>query len=171
MARITISLPDKLKSRMEEVTESVNWSAVAAAAFENKLGELAKLKETKTMNEIVARLKASKNATDDVEYKEGYNLGVDWASHRAEYSELAHLVEFKEKWGEEDSTDEVHGLMQWIAKSVNSELDYLDFWSSVFNESYSVGSEIQNTTIPKLDGFIDGAVEIFTKVQDQLVNE
>lgn len=34
--RMTISLPDELKTRMDSVNERVNWSAVAREAFEKR---------------------------------------------------------------------------------------------------------------------------------------
>lgn len=35
MARTTISIPDDLKKRMDQLEERVNWSRVAALAFES----------------------------------------------------------------------------------------------------------------------------------------
>jgi hypothetical protein len=47
--RTTITVPADLKRRMDAVTEEVNWSALAASAFEAKLTEIAKKKEAKKM--------------------------------------------------------------------------------------------------------------------------
>ena len=62
-ARTTISIPRALKSRMDEVTENVNWSAVAARSFEDKLAEIISRKEIREMEEVVERLRASKRRT------------------------------------------------------------------------------------------------------------
>jgi hypothetical protein len=47
--RTTITVPAHLKQRMDAVKEEVNWSALAACAFEAKLAEFAKKKEKKKM--------------------------------------------------------------------------------------------------------------------------
>jgi hypothetical protein len=47
--RTTITVPADLKRRMDAVKEEVNWSALAASAFEAKLAEIAKKKEIKKM--------------------------------------------------------------------------------------------------------------------------
>src|SRR6516225_5119268 len=39
-ARTTITVPPDLKARMEAVEESVNWSAIACQAFEQRLAEI-----------------------------------------------------------------------------------------------------------------------------------
>jgi len=52
------SIPDELKKRMDRVKEPVNWSSLAADAFELKLGEIARRQEEKTLEEVIARLRA-----------------------------------------------------------------------------------------------------------------
>lgn len=73
--RTTISLPDDLKARMDEVDQPVNWSAEAAKCFEKLLGEIAARKPKKDMSDIIARLKASKLEGEDESYKLGKKPG------------------------------------------------------------------------------------------------
>jgi hypothetical protein len=47
--RTTITVPADLKLRMDAVKEEINWSALAASAFEAKLAEIAKKMEKKKM--------------------------------------------------------------------------------------------------------------------------
>jgi len=52
MATITLSIPERLKSRMDE-TDTVNWSAVARHAFIEQLRELDRSRMLRRHNEIV----------------------------------------------------------------------------------------------------------------------
>jgi len=56
--RTTISVPAGLKTRMAAVRRSVNWSAVAARAFESKLDELAAARKRSDMHRTAERLRA-----------------------------------------------------------------------------------------------------------------
>ena len=38
MARMSIYVPDDLKGRMDRLSDRVNWSGVAQAAFETEIG-------------------------------------------------------------------------------------------------------------------------------------
>src|SRR5262245_47766624 len=94
--RTTISIPLDLKARMDAAGEQVNWSAVAARAFEEKLAELASRKSAKerTMADVVQRLRASKLKGQDRRYKAGHDAGERWAKNLASAEELERLADF-----------------------------------------------------------------------------
>jgi hypothetical protein len=94
MARTTISIPDDLKKRMDKVSEPVNWSQVAASAFEAKLGDIASRKEKKNMQDVIQRLRASKLQGQTRLAKEAFESGVEWAKSGAEWSEIEGIVEY-----------------------------------------------------------------------------
>lgn len=89
--RTTISLSAALKSRMDAIKDQVNWSAIAARAFECKLAEFAAAKETKEMSDVIARLRQSRLESMDVNFREGKRRGDFWAREHAEFSELKSL--------------------------------------------------------------------------------
>lgn len=91
--RRMISLSADLDSRMEKHPE-VNWSRVAADAFERKLGELAAMKVSKTMDDVIQRLRASKLEYERGVFAEGIKAGKEWAQKDAEYIELKRLSDF-----------------------------------------------------------------------------
>src|SRR5262249_39839490 len=97
--RTTISVPQDLKERMDAVTEPVNWSALACRAFEEKLGEIAAKKARKTMDDVIQRLRASKQSGDDGSYNEGEEEGRRWALGKAEAKELERLHRFQQRYG------------------------------------------------------------------------
>jgi len=108
MARRTISITNDLDKRMEKVskTEDVNWSQVAATAFESKLAEIASRKADRNMDDVVQRLRASRKAS--MPKDEAFELGQEWAKHRAEWSQLEKLAnvmdseEFESKFKDPD---------------------------------------------------------------------
>ena len=48
MATITLSVPDKLKDKMDKV-EIINWSSVARQAFKEQLEDIEQLKKLKIL--------------------------------------------------------------------------------------------------------------------------
>jgi hypothetical protein len=86
--RTTITIPPDLKERMDAVKEEVNWSALAARAFEEKLIEIASRKAEQSVNDVIRRLRASKCRSEDERFKEGEKAGREWAKTKAEYEEL-----------------------------------------------------------------------------------
>ena len=84
MARITISLPDNLKARMGTV-EGVNWSNVAAEAFERKL-------KTLDLGTVVKRLRETLDEGLEKALLEGYAAGWDWACETATADQLKRCI-------------------------------------------------------------------------------
>jgi hypothetical protein len=86
--RTTISVPADLKRRMDTLKESVNWSALACRAFEDKLAEIATKAEQDGLDAIIQRLRATK---PDLIYQQGQQDGRRWASEQAECDDLLRL--------------------------------------------------------------------------------
>jgi hypothetical protein len=62
MAKMTISIPDELRKRMDRVRQDINWSAVAAESFEGKLREVNQLMRQEKIMAVVRQLR-QKSAT------------------------------------------------------------------------------------------------------------
>jgi hypothetical protein len=86
-----VSIPTDLKRRMDKVADQVNWSAVAAQAFERKLGEISDKKETKSMQDVIQRLRGLKAAEGNKAFLEGKIVGERWARHTASPVEMQRL--------------------------------------------------------------------------------
>jgi hypothetical protein len=89
---MTLSVPKDLKTKMEAVTVSVNWSAVASAAFEAKLLNLESKKEVASMHEVIARWKAADELDRNEEYQKGWEAGERWAKQEARPKQLRALA-------------------------------------------------------------------------------
>lgn len=66
MARINISVPDELKARMDACGESLNWSQVATAAFEEALDRLSSQDREGVSKEIAEALKQAPGVAVEV---------------------------------------------------------------------------------------------------------
>jgi hypothetical protein len=179
VVRTTISIPVELKRRMDEVAESVNWSALAAEAFQNKLAEIAAQKKEKSMADVVDRLRASKRKCDTVDYQDGYNHGESWARQDAEASELQRLEQLHERlvakavyhWDSyfEDQRTSAHGteeslFFELCPESENDRQAAKDFWSSVTGDALR---DVANYGA-FLKGFAEGALKVWISVKDEL---
>lgn len=184
--RTTISVPRELKRRMDAVKETVNWSAIACRAFEEKLAEIATKKEEKTTFDIIQRLRATK---PDLIYQQGQADGRRWASEQAEYEDLLRFEQFYEKqqvgreW--EKFFDDDYGeapvgerLMRVVYPPLSLGIcklggmpgvpdgcsyAYEDFWKSY------VGEDVSKINRPYyVRAFAEGALALWREVKDKL---
>jgi hypothetical protein len=158
---------------MDAAEEEVNWSAVAAQAFEAKLAEIASRKETKTLNDVIQRLRASKQRASDDHYREGEEAGRRWAENEAEADELARLERaqgradawellFEEAAGQSYSAGE---LLYFVLHPENHKdrSEASDFWECALGDDTTRtedGSYVR--------GFAEGALALWREVKDKL---
>lgn len=170
--RTTITLPPELKARMDSIDQPVNWSNVAAAAFEDQLANLASRKEDLTISEVVARLRASKRDTADKKYRWGYDAGVAWASKGASFTDLDKLdincgalkepdwVQFASS--SENLTVADHFLLRFDPINFDDELDRQSWWTARTNDPDSMSDR------SFVQGFAEGALSIWRQVKSQV---
>lgn len=127
MARINLSIPDELKSRMD--TLNLNWSAIAQTAFSNAI-QTAALKDFSADERCLFtdvglfRLRELKAQNVQVQYAEAIHEGRQWALHIAEYEDLRLLAALRDVIAEKgnaaryfnewDSSCEVRGGRAWV---------------------------------------------------------
>ena len=169
MARTTISIPDDLKQRMERVREPVNWSALAADAFELKLGEIARQQKEKDLQHVIARLRAHivEDQMDDT--ARGYRRGVEWAKATATPRELKRLdhnfdridmLEHRRRpgWSDRLASTILPGPGSHTAEEA------WEFWRT----SVGITDDAQLASVDFLDGFVKGALSIYEQVKSAL---
>jgi len=174
-SRTTISVPVALKKRMDKATEHVNWSSIAAAAFEQKLSEIAERKDRKTMNDVIERLRGSRRKSDTAEYREGEAAGSNWAMHNAEAAQLERLREYLDGLSGHDAVlvfdpvGSAYSGAEYIYSVIDPECaedrEAADcFWTMVLGET-----ETEQTIRPEsVRGFVQGALDVWNKVRTQL---
>lgn len=161
MARTTISLPDALKQRMDAVKDPVNWSQVAAHAFELKLGEIASRRESTNMNEVIQRLRASKIVHEDDQTKAGFKEGEAWAKKRATWAQLERLAGQDIDWNDNNEDPNWADIVLATIEGDRG-LDrgaIRDFWEDM---APTMASRTW------FEGFVDGACAVHKAVSDHV---
>lgn len=92
VARVTVTVPKGIKARMDKVAENVNWSRIASDAFEAEVLKQESQMEVKTMDDVVARLKAAGEAESNEMRQHGYAVGAAWARAKATPKQLQNLT-------------------------------------------------------------------------------
>ncbi len=176
MARVTMSVSDGLKKRMSKAKRHVNWSEIAQAAFERKLGELAQQKEIKKMSDVIERLRASKLESDSETEKQGRNDGREWAKRTATAVDLerlanAHRVISDQDWhrmftGATSAWSPGENLYRLLLSDADEEFNRDDaqgFWEFAANNGKQLSGDAYYVM-----NFADGAVAVWNEVADQL---
>jgi hypothetical protein len=128
MAKLNLYLSDDLKADMDAVSDlEPNWSAVAQEAFRLECQRLTNRKRSKgAMNEVIERLRKSKQMVENADAVEGHAAGRIWAMHKAQYNELKYAAEWtsdrceSDYWACFNPTGE-----EW------SKREALEFWENV----------------------------------------
>lgn len=172
MARANLYVLDSLKKRMDKAKRYVNWSKVAQAAFEQKLGELAQQKEIKKMSDVIQRLRASKLESDSDVEKQGRNDGREWAMHTAKAVELERLDSAKanrlQDWDYAFDGETWPGMVFFRFLRAESEEFHhdepRDFWAAASGDDHARLSD----DAAYVAAFADGALQVWSEVSDQL---
>jgi uncharacterized protein YukE len=92
MANMNISVPDKLKERMDKLkgSASVNWSRVAAHAFD--LEVRSRTLEVTEMAEAIERLRAKREQYEQKVRADGVEAGKTWALQKADWGDIVVVV-------------------------------------------------------------------------------
>ena len=169
--RTTISIPQALKRRMEKTTGE-NWSAIACHAFEDKLAEIASKKEQKSLDDVILRLRASKQKAGTVAFNEGREVGSDWCRNRAEVPELERLESAIESLGtdfESWAVGSAFGVGEQMVFAMRPDAhgqrgEAREFWELALGDP-------RNKRWHDADfirGFVDAALEIWREVEPHL---
>jgi hypothetical protein len=173
MARINLSISDDLKCRMDEVeNEGVNWSALAAQAFESKLAELVTKRGARSMREVIARLRAAKHKHRHGASARGREAGTAWASNFARPEHLEALDDLINSGGTDyfaDDPDQDYPPAERFYYEV-IEPDHegkrraaMRWWSQNFEGLDEAGPSGEDVT-----GFAEGALTIWEQVKDEI---
>lgn len=170
--QMTIYVPDDLKAQIDEVKDEVNWSALACRAFREKVVELLmQRKETLDMEEVIQRLKVSKEKEQSELFKLGYELGQKWASNDAEVGELKKLEDARdprEGWYFDDprfrqqgsDAERFYFILYPTGEDVHGNTED-DFWGWQVDNGEQHGPGF-------VRGFAEGAMSIWEQVRGKI---
>jgi len=134
-------------------------------------------------NEVVERLRASKQRAESENYQAGFSAGKDWAERDAEAADLDRLEVLKAQrdadvtcgWQDYfDPTDAIHldSLADRLYMDIRSSDDdsprsnARDFWKRAVGDDREAEYHLANPDF--LRGFAEGALEVWREVQGQL---
>jgi hypothetical protein len=172
--RTTITIPPDLKRRMDAVKETVNWSALACRAFEDKLVEIATRKGEKSMSDVIQRLRGSKMKMEDQAYLDGKRAGTAWANNQATYAHLQRLFElfceaspgwetwFNRSGGAFSVGERLADVL--LGAEGKSRYARTGFWQGVLDPD---DRKRMNESL-FVRGFADGALDVWVQVKDQI---
>ena len=172
--RTTISISADLKRRMDRAGSGVNWSALAAQAFESKLADIAAKKEKKSMEDVIQRLRVSRAKTDEQSDEEGREAGQGWAKDFAEAIELERLEKTKlacgYDWGKlfdprmSDCNPQVD-FVHWIRPEAKDDSNAVEsFWEEALGDDDRDKADDPGFVF----AFIEGALEVWGEVKGKL---
>lgn len=153
MARMNIDIPDDVKERIDAIGDRVDWSDVAREAFERQI-VASSFPEEPSMEDVIARLRASKKEWEADHKAEGQADGRDWAMKNAEYPDLKVLAEFEYE-DEEDLYQQIDDHL----RNKTTGWDDRSFWESCENNPPSDDYVV---------GFLEGVTEVWNKVRSRL---
>jgi hypothetical protein len=159
MPRVTVYVPEDLKTRMDAADkaadEAVNWSSVAQRAFHAEALLQTFKKGSRDMSHVIERLRASKERVEARDREFGHKQGRGWAEAAAEYDNLYRVANIP------TSDVEAAALSELLKRAVGLDSQK---WRE-FVDQY-LGDTILSPTL--IEGFIEGATEVFDEVEDKL---
>jgi hypothetical protein len=158
MARINLSIPDDLRTRMSALDSRFNWSEVAQAAFEREVS--AATFNGEDMESVIERLKASKEEYEAAERGDGLRHGREWAKLTASFKDLRAMS--KVDFGNSSFEEFEMGLV--VDKALGR-----DPRNDPEGSVWSDGSE--NLVLPihaYVEAFVEGAKQVWEEVERKI---
>ena len=182
--RMNISVPADLKQRMEALTKKtvVNWSQLACDAYEANLAEQLGKEDEITLDDLISRVRISKQQTTDKKFRQGVESGEKWASLFLGYEDFLRLEEFVTSWTEDDWKELANTKgSQKISARLLRTLDSGGTLSEGANGNWMAEvprvseagvprgrSQDLRNSIPFLRGYCDGAMKIWSKIKKEI---
>ena len=174
--RTSISIPRALKRAMDKAEEPVNWSRIAATAFEQRLLELAARKQSKSLDDVARRLRNTQQRSTKMSsvFREGYDLGRRWAENEARVDGLTRLEELKDELGADwpsyfkSKAKDRSSACQMLAMQLHPEWEEAGDWTLARDwwKDIGDGDETKAYQADYLRGFAEGALDLWSKVKD-----
>jgi hypothetical protein len=149
MARISVSVPDEMKDRMDALGDRVNWSEAARSAFEREM-TAATMPDDPDLEQVIERLRASKSDFAVEWIRRAREDGRDWAKRWATYEQLWRIAKLQ--------------LFNPYYKEVNRALGYDEDpqCSPLFHDSEEWPEN------EYVEAWVEGAKDVWIQVADKI---
>jgi hypothetical protein len=159
--RRNVSIPADLERRMRECSDAhkVNWSQVAARAFEEELRYFEiRTKGDGKMSSTVERWKRDFEEDQKAGREQGFTDGREWAAETATFKEARRVAALRGRVLD-DTPDAI-----WRAACPEDNLAHHEFWEQVTGPDYE--TDVDDAYA---EGFLKGVGEVFDALSDQVV--
>lgn len=96
--KLTITVSDQLKADIEPLRDSINISAICAAALAREVEARRTTAATSgAMGDAIARLRASRVATGRSAERQGFENGFTWVLKQGQYAQVLALLQLKKE--------------------------------------------------------------------------
>jgi hypothetical protein len=169
--RISLTIPAELKLELDELAAGQNWSAWAADCFRSRILQIkAREKGVLEMSQIVDRLKAAAKAEAFTDFDDGFEIGRKWAGATATPAQLRRLQSFKREVFDRERLAKPEQWPELVANYITNEPGSArDFWEDLIGtDQFDRLGPSKGGPGPFLRGFVEGALEVWKKVQASL---
>ena len=176
-ARVAVYVPQALAKRLEKHSGQINFSRVACAALEREVELIESLENIKNkgQKDMIERLRRSKLEDTQTMTDLGKTSGAEWATNNADYRDLVSISAFRDRIQTDQSLGSVSYYCQCdlghltpseaICEDIfpEQEVDAEDFFENIVGVNESTRNDPYF-----LEGFIDGVVEAWEAVQNEV---
>ncbi len=177
--RMNISVPDRLKKRMDALVDEdkANWSALAVAAFEQYLAELADNRKERNMSSVIDRLRGTMRKRENADTTAGRKAGREWAELTATAAKLRRLDEAqssKVDWGFFKDIPHRSAAQRFVyvtdPEQDGNSAAPMDFWADICDPLNLWTNQMKNHNPDPafVQGFAEGAMEVWNSVKDEI---
>lgn len=181
--RMTISVPAELRHQMDALAAKadVNWSQLACNAYEAAVAKQAGKKDELSLDDLITRVRVSKQQTTDEKYRQGLELGAKWAESFG-YEDFLRLEDFVTSltdvvWKDLANTKGSQKISARLLRTLDGggalSEDAKSNWMADVPRVSEVGvprgrSQDLHNNIPFLRGYCDGAMKIWLQIKDKI---
>lgn len=157
--RRNVSIPGGLERRMRECSDGhkVNWSQVAARAFEEELKYIEiRTKGDGKMDSTIERWKRDFEEDQRASREQGFADGREWAEGTARFKEARKVAGLRGSAGDVTASD--------IWQAAIPELTYAEFWEQASGPDYE--DDVNDAYV---EGFVKGVGEVYDEKAGHVV--
>lgn len=175
MPKMTIYVPDELEEAMSKVSfidKTMSWSSLAQEAFSREVTRFNdRMKVAPKMRDAVDRLRRSKERTQSTAKAAGDVAGRRWATERAEYAELVRLRRYSNRQKTNPPAQPSTIGKVWPVYEAITGYDHINYPPNAYDPDECVdfwSTWADDATDDFVDAFVNGAVEVFNEIEQQL---
>jgi hypothetical protein len=132
--------------------------------------------EVSEMNEMIERIRKSKEKSDSEDHKTGFEAGSKWAKEEAEWTDLKALdqrfrdsdnLDLVRTWSDHDDYEAAASVVEVLDREQPGRERVEECWACLMNTSPAF-FELSSITDVFVSSWIEGALEVYDAVKDKV---